>query len=125
MEQQALGRTPHWVLTVFLESTWARASSSTNRTSVGLAKWHGPAAGSNDQLWGRDELHVIGRQPKAQNGWHLSGQGQELPPKPASALSPLCKVKWVQVLGERRQVWGPGLMERNDQWPPPPIFQSP
>lgn len=61
MELQALGRTPHWSLTIFWAPTWARASSSTSRASARVAKWQSPVAGSKNQFWGRDELHVTGR----------------------------------------------------------------
>ena len=58
MELQALGRAPHWALTIFWVSTWATTSSSTSRAR---AKWQSPIAGSMAQLWRRNELHVTGR----------------------------------------------------------------
>lgn len=58
MELQALGRAPHWALTIFWVSTWATTSSSTSRAR---AKWQSPIAGSKAQLWRRNELHVTGR----------------------------------------------------------------
>lgn len=63
MEQQAVGLTPHWALTTFQVSTWARAPSSTNRASTRVAKWQSPVAGSKEQLWGREEHHVTGSKP--------------------------------------------------------------
>lgn len=71
MEEQARRRTPHWTLTIFWVSTWARASSSTSRASARVAKWQSPMAGSKDQLWRRDESMLQAGKPRPR----LAGSG--------------------------------------------------
>lgn len=77
--------------------------------------------GRKDQLWGRDELPVTGWQTEAQVSWDLSGQGQELPPEPASALNPLGKFNWVWVL---RGKAGLGPRAHGKNWPLPTALSS-